>query len=178
MWSIGSLHKMEVLVSLSTSLPPVFVQDSPTSQPQQLQLLSPYTAHKTLGHFKGPAGTQKEQFRQLKIRIDETVAFLWKVPLSRSESLTFYFGYYLPSVTYPLSSSHFTRAQLDSVQKKAISILLARCGYNRNMKRAVVFGPLEYGGASFLRLYDHQGICQVTSFLRNWRTNNVVGQLL
>ena len=99
-----------VLVSLSNSLPPVFVQDSPTSQPQQLQLLlSPYTAHKTLGHFfKEPAGTQKEQFRQLKIRIDETVAFLWKVPLSRSESWTFYFGYYLPSVTYPLSSSHFT----------------------------------------------------------------------
>jgi hypothetical protein len=59
-----------VLVSLGDSLPPVVVQDSPTSPPQQMQLLSPYTAHKTLGHFKEPAGTQKEQFRQLKIRID------------------------------------------------------------------------------------------------------------
>ena len=167
-----------VLVSLGVSFRSISVQDSATSKPQQLQLLSPYTAHKTLGHFKEPAGTQKEQFRQLKTRIDETVSFLWKVPLSRSESWTFYYGYYIPSVTYPLSSSHFTRAQLDSVQKKALSILLARCGYNRNMKRAVVFGPLEYGGASFLRLYDHQGIGQVTSFMRNWRKNTVAGQLL
>lgn len=134
----------------------------------------------TLAKFKEPAGTQKEQFRQRKQKIDDTVPFLWKVPLSRSESWTFYFGYYLPSsVTYPLSSSHFTSTQLDSIQKKALSILLAHCGYNRNMKRAVVFGPLEFGGgAGFLRLYDHQGIGQVTSFIRNWRKGTVAGQLL
>ena len=167
-----------VLVSVGDDAPRVIVRDSPSSQPQQLQLLSPFTSHKTLGHFKEPAGTQKEQYRQLKQRIDETVAFLWKVPLSRSESWTFYFAYYLPSVTYPLSSSHFTSSQLDSVQRKVLCILLARCGYNRNMKRAVVFGPKEYGGAGFLRLYDHQGICQVTSFLQHWRKNTVVGQLL
>ena len=46
------------------------------------------------------------------------------------------------------------------------------------MKRAVVFGPSEYGGASFLRLYDHQGIGQVTSFLQNCRNNTVAEQLL
>ena len=167
-----------MLVSIDRSIPPVFVKDSPTSQPQLLTVLSPYTAHKTLGHFKEPAGTQNEQLRQLKIRIDETVAFLWKVPLSRSESWTFYYGYFLPSVTYPLSSTHFTHDQLNRVHKKALCILLARCGYNRNMKRAVAFGPLEYGGAGFLRLYDHQGIGQVTSFMRHWRKNSVTGQLL
>ena len=46
-----------VLVSLGDSIPPVLVQDSLSSQPQQLQLLSPYIAHKTLGHLKEPAGT-------------------------------------------------------------------------------------------------------------------------
>ena len=163
---------------MAKDLPPVVVQDSPLSSPQQLQLLSPYTSHKTLGHFKEPAGTQKEQFRQLKQRIDETVAFLWKIPLTRPESWKFYFAYYLPSVTYPLSSSHFSSNQLDNVQKKALCILLARCGYNRNMKRAVVFGPTTYGGAGFLRLYDHQGIGQITTFLRHWRKGTVVGQLL
>ena len=167
-----------VLVSMAKDLPPVVVQDSPLSLPQQLQLLSPYISHKTLGHFKEPAGTQKEQFRQLKQRIDETVAFLWKIPLTRPESWKFYYAYYLPSVTYPLSSSHFTSIQLDSVQKKALCILLARCGYNRNMKRAVVFGPTTYGGAGFLRLYDHRGIGQITSFLRHWRKGTVLGQLL
>ena len=167
-----------VLVSLGNDTPRVYVQDSPSSQPQQLQLLSPYTHHKTLGHFKEPAGTQKEQYRQLKQRIDDTVAFLWKVPLTRTESWTFYYAYYLPSITYPLSSSHFTSSQLDTVQRTALCILLARCGYNRNMKRAVVFGPSEYGGAGFLRLYDHQGISQVTTFIRHWRKGTVLGQLL
>ena len=167
-----------VLVSLGDSIPPIFVQDSPSSQPQKLQLLSPYTAHKTLGYFKEPAGTQKEQFRQLQQRITDTVSFLWKVPLSRAESWTFYYAYYLPSVTYPLSSTYFPRSQLDSAQRKSLCILLARCGYNRNMKRAVVYGPSEYGGAGFLRLFDHQGIGQIQSFLRHWRQGSVVGQLL
>ena len=156
-----------VLVSVGNDVPRVIIRDSPSSQPQQLQLLSPYTSHKTLGHFKEPVGTQKEQYRQLKQRIDETVEFLWKVPLLRTELWTFYFADYLPSVTYPLSSSHFTSSQLDCVQRKALCILLARCGYTRNMERAVVFGPTAYGGAGFLRLYDHQGICQMMSFLRH-----------
>ncbi len=33
---------------------------------QQLSVLPAFVAHKTLGHYKDPAGTQQEQYRQLK----------------------------------------------------------------------------------------------------------------
>ncbi|KAI2506269.1 hypothetical protein MHU86_8204 [Fragilaria crotonensis] len=65
---------------------------------------------------------------------------------------------------YPLATSYFTRQQLDNIQRKAMSIIFAKCGYNRNTKRDILYGPLELGGANFRRLYDQQGIGQVQLF--------------
>ena len=59
-----------------------------------------------------------------------------------------------------------------------MSIIIAKCGYNRNTKRAIIYGPLEYGGANFRRLYDQQGIGQVQLFLRHWRNKTTAGRLL
>jgi hypothetical protein len=41
-----------------------------------------------------------------------------------------------------------------------------------------LFGPLELGGANFRRLYDQQGIGQLCIFLRHWRSQTQVGELL
>ena len=56
--------------------------------------------------------------------------------------------------------------------------IIAKCGYNCNTKRAIIYGPMEYGGANFRRLYDQQGIAQVQLFLRHWRTSTTAGKLL
>jgi hypothetical protein len=55
-----------------------------------LEVLSTYKANKTLGRYKDPTGTQKERDRQLKKRSDKITAFLWKFPLTRLETWTFY----------------------------------------------------------------------------------------
>ncbi|KAI2495320.1 hypothetical protein MHU86_19219 [Fragilaria crotonensis] len=156
----------------------VHVRDNNTGQDQALEYLSPYAAHKTLGHFKDPAGNQKEQQRQLQKKSDEVVSFLWKCPLTREESWIFYYSCYVPSMSYPLANSHFTNQQLTKIQRKAMSIIIARCGFNRHMHRAIVFGPREYGGAGFKRLYDQQGIGQITTVLKHWRANTDAGKLL
>ena len=80
------------------------ITDHMTGTTQQLELLSSYKAHKTLGYHKAPAGNQQEQYRQLKAKSDEMTAFLWNCPLTRSEAWTYYFACYLPSVGYPLAS--------------------------------------------------------------------------
>jgi hypothetical protein len=67
---------------------------------------------------------------------------------------------------------------LANIQRKAMSTIIAKCGYNRNTKRAIIYGPLEYGGANFRRLYDQQGIGQVHLFLRHWRSGTTAGKLL
>ena len=59
-----------------------------------------------------------------------------------------------------------------------MSIIIPRCGFNRHTKQAILYGPLELGGASFRPLYMQQGIGQTTLFLRHWRKNSVAGKLL
>lgn len=138
----------------------VTVRDTYTKHRQPLKILSAYQAHKTLGHYKDPAGTQMEQFRQLKSKSDEITKFLWTCPLSRLEAWTFYFACYLPGVSYPLSCSSLTQRQLDTDQRKAMAIIVPRCGFNRHTKKEILYGPLALGGANFRQLYTQQGISQ------------------
>ena len=90
----------------------------------------------------------------------------------------YYYACYLPSIGYPLANSYFTEAQLQNIQRKAMSIIIAKCGYNRNTKKAIIYGPLEYGGGNFRRLYDQQGIGQVHLFMQHWRKKTTAGKLL
>jgi hypothetical protein len=144
---------------------PLTVVDPLTCESQALQFLSPYTAHKTLGHYKEPAGTQSGQYRKLWEKSDEITNFLWKCTLEPVGAWTFYYACYLPSIGYPLSCSSLTYAQCDRIQRKAMSIIIPKCGYNRHTKREIIFGPMSYGGASFRHLYMEQGVAQVTTFL-------------
>lgn len=154
------------------------VHDPATGILHDLQLLSPYQAHKTLGHYKDPAGKQTEQYKQLKSKSDDLTTFLWKCPLTKLETWTFYYACYLPSVTYPLSCSSISRQRLESVQRRAMSIIVPRCGFNRNTKREILYGPLELGGANFRHLYVEQGVGQIGLFIKNWRLRSMAGKLL
>ena len=130
------------------------------------------------GAYKDPAWTQNEQFKRLLEKTNEQVAFLWSCPLTRLESWTFYHACYLPSVGYPLANLSLTKTQLEHVQRKAMSIIVPRCGYNRNTKKEILYGPMELGGACFRDLYVQQGIGQIGLFMRNWRLNTTAGKLL
>ncbi len=59
-----------------------------------------------------------------------------------------------------------------------MSRIVSKCGYNRNTKSAILYGPLQYGGSNFRHLFDQQGLGQIALFLRHWRQNTVAGQLL
>ena len=104
------------------------VWDPNDNTSHDLQLLTAYQSHKTLGHYKEPAGHQMEQFRQLKCKSDEVTSFLWSCPLARSEAWTFYYACYLTSVSYPLACSALTHSELDTIQRKAMSITRAAKG--------------------------------------------------
>ena len=155
------------------------VIDPLTKAVHSLTFLPPHTAHKTLGHYKEPAGTQLEQFKQLWSKSDKSTEFIWKCHLTPKEAWTYYYACYLPSIGYPLSCSAMTHAQLDRVQRTAMTIIVARCGYNRNTKREIIYGPMAYGGANFRHLHMHQGVSQIVSFLRHWRQPHTIpGRLL
>ncbi|KAI2494584.1 hypothetical protein MHU86_19954 [Fragilaria crotonensis] len=143
-WSF-SIQGAPVLASSPPEFRRIKVTDPVTGRAHNLEYLPPHTAHKTLGHYKEPAGTARAQFSQLQKKSNAITEFLWSTPLSRAETWLYYHACYLPSICYPLTCSHLTHKQLTSVQKKAMSIIFARCGYNRNTKKEILFGPVEYG---------------------------------
>jgi hypothetical protein len=73
---------------------------------------------------------------------------------------------------------HYRREQLSKVQKQALRRIVSKCGYNRNTKKEVLFGPLMYGGANFWHLFHQQGLGQVTLFFRHWQQQSTAGHLL
>lgn len=128
-----------------------------------MNYLSPNTAHKTLGYFTEPAGVQKVQFEKLLEKSDGITSFLWKTPLNRIEAWTYYTSCYLPSVCYPLTGSFLSQPQLDKIQRKAMSIIIPRCGYDRTTHRAIIYGPSIWEEHAFVismssKVYNKQCI--------------------
>lgn len=77
------------VLTIPEDLPDLVVRDPHDDRDHTIPLLSPYTAHKTLGHYKEPSGSQKERTSQLRKRCSDQVAFLWKSPLTRAEAWQF-----------------------------------------------------------------------------------------
>jgi hypothetical protein len=105
-WQVG--EKGDPVLASTKPANPIEVTDPLTDEVHELTFLPPHTAHKTLGHYKEPAGTQSEQVRQLRKKSDTSTAFLWKSHLTTMEAWTYYFACYLPSIGYPLLCSSLT----------------------------------------------------------------------
>jgi hypothetical protein len=56
--------------------------------------------------------------------------------------------------------------------------IFAKCGYNRNTQRQLLYGPLDYCGGGFIRWRWLQGEGQITNFLKHWRTKSQLGTTL
>ncbi len=88
-----SYAHMEILDARRTS--PGKWQSTPARTPctestyravQHLKYQNPYQTHKTLGHYKEPAGTQSTQFTKLTEKSTQITMFLWTTALSREET--------------------------------------------------------------------------------------------
>lgn len=145
---------------------------------QTIPSLSAYKAHETLGHWKEPAGSQIKQRDKLTTKSNAAGTFVQCSPLNRDEAWTYYFAIYLTSVGYVLPNCFFTRKALGKIQQRAIRALFAKCGFNRNTKKAILYGPSRLGGGNFRHLYTVQGVGQITTFLKSWRSASQGGRLL
>ena len=134
-----------------------------------IQQLEPTQSHKTLGHWKEPAGRQKDQREQLQRKSAKLATTAHNSPMTRKDAWVFYFAIFLPSITYPLANSFFERAVLERIVHPATKRIAAKCGFARSTPSAVLYGPAGLGGAAFRQGYSEQGIGQLQLFLRHWR---------
>ena len=67
---------------------------------------------------------------------------------------------------------------MDKVQSIAMPTLLSKCGFNRNTKRTIVYGPWELGGCTLCNLYVEQGLGVVKQILTYLRSSGQPRKLL
>jgi hypothetical protein len=157
---------------------PLQVIDKSTNTLVNIKAKSVYTPHKTLGHYKAPAGKNTTQLNVLCANSDHYARLVLTSPCNQMDSWYFYTAIYLKSLGYVLPNCFFLEKELKKVQQAALRAFLSKCGFNRNTHRSIVFAPIRYGGCVFLHLYIIQGEGQILTFLKHWRTSIEAGKLL
>jgi hypothetical protein len=137
-------------VSRGGQVGPSLTIQSPTNEPVGIPAKSVFNTHKTLGHYEAPAGTNKTQLLKLQSKQSHLSQCLASSPANSMQAQAYYHTIYLPS-TYVLPQSFFQPDILDQAEKKSMSAIFAKCGYNRNTHRSLLYGLTDFCGGGFLR---------------------------
>jgi hypothetical protein len=106
---------------------------------------------------------------KIKKKCDNSADFIARSPLDRMEAWTYYFAIFLTSVGYPLASCYFTKPALDKAQCRAMSNIIAKCGFNRHtVQREVIYGPSTYR----VPTSGHCTLIQGTGQSKPWHSSN------
>ena len=111
--------------------PPLQLKDSNTATSLHVASKSAYMTHKTLGHFKAPAGTSKTHLTMLTKKTALLSRQLATSPATRAQALLFYWAIYLATIRYSLPQCFFAPKALHKAQSKSIPLILAKSGYMR-----------------------------------------------
>jgi hypothetical protein len=68
--------------------------------------------------------------------------------------------------------------KLAKLQSQTYRRFLPKLGYNRNMPAAVIHGPSSLEGLDMCPLYEEQGASKIQHFLKHWRSQSKVSNLL
>ena len=131
---------------------------------------SPYSLWKTLGQHISTRTAKNTQAKTLMEKVQEHHQFLKSQPLTRHEMWTYYFAVWLPSVTFPTPNYWITRKDMVKILSKVMPTIISKCGFNRNTKKTIIYGPWALGGGTFRDIYVEQGLGalkQVILYLRS-----------
>ena len=129
-----------------------------------------FTPRKNLGHYKSPAGTTHTQTNKILARATELSNTISACCVTRAEAKTLYQAVYRPAIEYAIPQSFMSEKQLKLIERKTLPKIFAKCGFNRNTARSILFGPQEIGGGGFVPLYAVAGTGYIKHFLKHWRT--------
>ena len=138
----------------------------------------PFDPHKTLGHYKSPTSRQNTELDILQGKAQKLALLISVSPVTRQGALLAYYTVYIPTIQYTLPQSFFGRKRLEHAQASSLHKIIAKCGYNRNTARALIFAPSAYAGGGFLPWHLLQGEGQIKLFLKHWRTDSIVSRTL
>ena len=78
---------------------------------------------------------------------------------------------------YPLSATLLSKNECEDIMRPALQAALPKMGFNRNMPRAVVFGPKAYQGLEIRHLFTVQGIAHLKDIISHQLQNDLTAAL-
>jgi hypothetical protein len=126
--------------------------------------LEPDKGTRVLGVRMAMNGSFKDE---LEYQISQSVNMglkLYKSWLSPIDAFMVYETRFRPALEYPLMITTFSKSQLDKIQKPFVHLLLPKIGLNRHMPRAVIYGPMFWGGLGLVKLEEQQIIRHFSAF--------------
>ena len=132
-------------------------------------------AHKTLGIMTKPIGDSEEEHARRKLKGKEIAKSVRKAPFSHYEADLYMRHSYNAQMNYGMVATTLSEKQLKDIESEAVNALLNKMGYNKNMPRAVVFGPIKHGGIGMPHMFTEQGAAQTTELLKHVRSDSPSG---
>ena len=147
-----------------------------TGNEESLQRLDPWEADRVLGVRLPMDGNMNEEY---KYRIEQIIGFTRRLngaPLNHYDANIVYECRYRATVSYPLPVTAFSEKQCHSIQRPFMAALLPKMGLNRNMPRAIIYGPTELGGRGLMDLRIEQKVHQWETTIGHLRREDRVGK--
>jgi len=138
-----------------------------TSQPIQTE--SPWIGRRTLGVRIAPGGTWDDEFHYRRQQSHALSLRIAGSNLNRTAARIGYRTIVCPRLEFPLTVTQFSQKQCDQISSPVLNACLAKMGYNRNMPREVVYGPIQSGGLGMHDLFIEQGIKATTALMGHLR---------
>jgi hypothetical protein len=148
------------------------------SDSEQLKQKDVDESHKTLGAFKPLFGNENDQIKYLQEKSDQLAVRAKQGQLNRRQARRAYSSYYIPAMIYSMASSNLNKTQLQDIQRRATTYFLQICGYEGNFPRAVVYGPIQFGGLGMKELYTECNCNRIESLLCHINMHTQLGQIM
>jgi hypothetical protein len=146
-------------------LPALVVKMTNANTCTELKQKEVTTSHKTLGTFKCIVGKEMDQFEYLMDKSDKIVKKVERFQLTQHQAWLAYTCCLIPSMVYSLTAVSLSEKQLTTIQRKATSKFTQLCGFEITFPKAVVHGPIDFGGLGFPHLYAESNICKIETMI-------------
>lgn len=141
--------------------------------------------HVTLRHVYGHQDTKSIEERKAKRKekrakrdTKRRILFASRAQLNESEARQALYQRVIPKLVYALHPTSWDTDQCDSMNRLLRETFLPLMRMNRNMPKAVVYGPLEYGGVAFPEVMSLQDETQLPYLLKELRWDKSVANAM
>jgi hypothetical protein len=177
-WKFNADGRGSMMSQAEMNTPTMLLTEGDTGRLQEVKQLDLDDAFKTLGIQMTISGNQSVQISEMKRKSDEYARGLLSVNVTPFESWTGLFSIWYGKMNYPLAATSIPRPACEKIQSKAISASLSKCGFNRHMSRAIVFGAFWFGGLGWRHIYFEEGIQHILTIIKHLRTPGPFQSLL